>query len=1429
MKIGKRLLSIFLTLSMLLGYIPAAKVKADTVKPGIASSNPVNYQTDVDVNIKPTIVFTKDMDVSSDGLMSQYSTYLYEVGGISVKMTKNYDAATKTLTITPESPLQREKAYFISLSSYYCKDTEGNGLEKDVKIYFSTPGAGDKFPPELVDSYPQNNATAIPTDVTCRVTFNEDMDANTVNSSNIAIQEKINAWTWTDVPGGVTVNYDSQTRTATIKPASNLKVYADYRLYIRNGVKDIAGNKIEEKLIVFKTDKTDVTGPEIVSTNIADGAKGVLPETKFQATFNEPIKQNYNFGYRLQDNVVVKKNGVELDSGTLGIDLSSDYKTLNIPGRYNNTKWEKGATYEITIKGGLVDNFDNPMGKEYKYTFTAVENDTTPPVLKSITPQDGATGVEVRPVIKAVFNEKLSRKTYGEYDNVGLYIETTPGSGLWNKVKMPKPGGASWETILAYSITYDETDKDNVSITMIPQIDLLKNRKYKIMLQVSDEQYNSLNPYEFYFTTGSGQANEDSTPPTIVSTYPEKTSPKATNIPVNMSATVKFSEAMKEDTLNNNNAYIQYMNSSYQYVKVDSYLQYDKTTNVLTITPKSNLEYKKSYMLVVKNVEDLAGNILEAEYNCDFETEINVKPLKITAIYPEDGAVEVPIDKRIKITFDEKLSFITSDILSNLVVKENGTVVPTSGSSYVTVSVDNNVLYISKNYKTDGTTIWTKGTKYEVTLKRGIKDQYGNTMSEDKTWTFTTIQNDTVPPVLKSLTPNLSADKANPTRNVGLLPTFTAIFNESLDPGSYGDYGGVAIYYDNGYGGFSKLYDSSYKNGWTVTCDETDKNNVVLTVKPKMNLVSGKLYKLTLAVKDRQYNLFTPSDYYFVAGEVEQDLIPPSIIETKPINGAKNVALDSIINVKFSEKMKLSTINENSVYLLKEGNKIDASISYDDTQNQVTITPKTSLFKNSTYTIVVENTVEDLAGNKMTEKFQSVFSTEVEQIMPMVESIKVVKDGVYTDLKEGATDVPYEDIKFEILFNKLMDEKTIKNGWSEYIYITANADKTPDYTMTSLEITTVNGKTKVTIGGFFGWPLVLETKTKYYLVIPNTVKDVDGNTLNRFELGFTTGGNEIVYNKILKVDVDRVPLQNDSTAVTPTLVNLNPKKITILSEKPLLGMDVNDGSVKLWYCDGTTYGTLLKGAKVTIEGNKVVVDVADLYLKENGVYKLQIKDYLTAEDNAPLDKEYVYYFKPVRDNISFTLGTISIEGNTIIPKDNESVLTVKGEVNDVKEIEFSIIYNPQEVSVLNVELKDELKTMGVTVQVVKEDSNEIGKIIFKGSFSEATNLGELMKIKIKSLNGNRSKMYFSDILYIDKNNVPQYAMGNGVTICGETFDLNMDGKVSILDLILVTRAFGINKDSDKWEELKGRDLNGDGKIDEKDADIIKAHFGEKIE
>jgi len=114
------------------------------------------------------------------------------------------------------------------------------------------------------------------------------------------------------------------------------------------------------------------------------------------------------------------------------------------------------------------------------------------------------------------------------------------------------------------------------------------------------------------------------------------------------------------------------------------------------------------------------------------------------------------------------------------------------------------------------------------------------------------------------------------------------------------------------------------------------------------------------------------------------DVTPPAVSGTTPPSGAAAVSVSTIVTADFNEALDASSITGSSVYLSNGGSTISASVSYNSSNNQITLTPASALANGVTYTMTLKggsgaNRIKDLAGNSMLLDYTWTFTTASSQ------------------------------------------------------------------------------------------------------------------------------------------------------------------------------------------------------------------------------------------------------------------------------------------------------------------------------------------------------------------------------------------------------------------------------------------------------------------
>jgi phi13 family phage major tail protein len=104
---------------------------------------------------------------------------------------------------------------------------------------------------------------------------------------------------------------------------------------------------------------------------------------------------------------------------------------------------------------------------------------------------------------------------------------------------------------------------------------------------------------------------------------------------------------------------------------------------------------------------------------------------------------------------------------------------------------------------------------------------------------------------------------------------------------------------------------------------------------------------------------------------------PLTISSINPSDAATGIATSSAISMVFSTNLNASTINGDNIFVLKasDGTKVATTVTYNDTNETVTINPTSALSSASEYIVTVTKAVQDTAGNTLTDVYLSNFTT----------------------------------------------------------------------------------------------------------------------------------------------------------------------------------------------------------------------------------------------------------------------------------------------------------------------------------------------------------------------------------------------------------------------------------------------------------------------
>lgn len=240
------------------------------------------------------------------------------------------------------------------------------------------------------------------------------------------------------------------------------------------------------------------------------------------------------------------------------------------------------------------------------------------------------------------------------------------------------------------------------------------------------------------------------------------------------------------------------------------------------------------------------------------------------------------------------------------------------------------------------------------------------------------------------------------------------------------------------------------------------------------------------------------------------DILPPSVIATKPSNNEGFVSLYDPVTVWFSESIDPATVNENSFTISAlGGGTVNGYITISESGTSATFNLLNFLAANTNYTATLTTDISDISGKQLSENYISSFSTgEGDFVAPSVTGTVPQDEAVGVSIFKGIS----------VTFSELMDHDTITT--STFIVYDANTNK-------------IDGSVSITSSGSvdiatFTPNNPLQTSSLYSVMISSSVSDIAGNTLlNDYSWTFTTMAPDTT-----SPSVDNVEPLNGETCIT---------------------------------------------------------------------------------------------------------------------------------------------------------------------------------------------------------------------------------------------------------------------------------------------------------
>lgn len=683
----------------------------DEVPPAVVSTS----LTTSAAPLNPLITAVMSESIAPATVTAASVRVLTAVGSTVIPGTVSYTEATKTISFTPSSQLSFATDYSFVIGTEVT-DVAGNALAAPFTQGFRTVDA-PVIPPTITLVAPADGSLNVATSVTPTVTFSIDMDALTINTSQVALR-----LTGSGAFVAGTVEYTAATRTAKFTPAAALASATSYTIQVSAGVKSSAGAPMSQGVAsTFVTaSPIDNTPPAVAQTVPNDGATQVALTSAIRVTFSESI-----------DGATVTGSTFKVASGGSPVPGALSYDAASRVASFTpSSPLTAGAAYAVTITTGITDVAGNPLAAPVIFSFTAAQAvDHTQPEIASRAPAPGDTGVAVSSPIRVGFNEPMNQSSISN-----------------NTFSLSVTGGASVTGVVSF-------DPSTRVATFTPSSPLLNSQSYTVRVTsgITDVAGNPLADETWTFTTS---APADATPPTIIFRTP---APGTEGVSVAVTAQFGFSEVIKASTLNDSTVTLTSSSGN-----VSGFVVYNSGTQVGAFTPVFPLAYSTTYTLsVTSGIQDLAGNPL-APSSWTFVTEAppDNTPPTVVSSSPGAGAVSVATSSVVTVTFSENMN--GSTINGSTFSVSNGSPVPGT----VSYNSGTRVATFTPN------AALAEDVNYTATISGAVTDVAGNPMGSPFSFSFRTV--DATPPTVVSRAPSPGAT------NVAITTAVQVGFSEAM-------------------------------------------------------------------------------------------------------------------------------------------------------------------------------------------------------------------------------------------------------------------------------------------------------------------------------------------------------------------------------------------------------------------------------------------------------------------------------------------------------------------------------------------------------------------------------------------------------------------------------------------------------------------------
>ncbi|MCL5735947.1 MAG: Ig-like domain-containing protein [Actinobacteria bacterium] len=207
----------------------------ESLIPHVVNKSPAAGATGLPQRQKISVTFDTPMDPST---FTPSSFYFAKRGGAPLPATFSYDEAAMTATLTPATILDENTTYDATITSVVRSLTGNFVVGTPITWSFTTIVVQ---PPAVVDRIPADGATEVALDVMVVITFDRNMNQETVTPESFYIQRVGADLTLSDPLRAVLTCNEN---VATLTPAIELNPDTTYKVTLTDAVKSVKGASV---------------------------------------------------------------------------------------------------------------------------------------------------------------------------------------------------------------------------------------------------------------------------------------------------------------------------------------------------------------------------------------------------------------------------------------------------------------------------------------------------------------------------------------------------------------------------------------------------------------------------------------------------------------------------------------------------------------------------------------------------------------------------------------------------------------------------------------------------------------------------------------------------------------------------------------------------------------------------------------------------------------------------------------------------------------------------------------------------------------------------------------------------------------------------------------------------------------------------------